>query len=56
MKAILLQIIVLIISIAAIGGIKVMDLPAWLTYPLVAVVVVLTLLGFACAYYERKSV
>jgi hypothetical protein len=56
MKAILLQILVLFCFIAAIVGIKVMDLPAWFTYPLVAIVVVLTLLGFACAYYERQSV
>jgi hypothetical protein len=55
MKTILLQIIVVICSIPAIVGIKMMDLPAWLTYPLVAIVVVLTLLGLAGAYYERKS-
>jgi hypothetical protein len=51
----LLQIIVLICTIAAIAGIKMMDLPAWITYPLLAIVVVLALLGLAGAYYERIS-
>jgi hypothetical protein len=55
MKTILLQIIVVLCAIPAIVGIKMMDLPAWITYPLLAIVVVLTLLGLAGAHYERKS-
>ena len=55
MKTILLQIIVLILAIAAIAGMKVMDLPAWITYPLLAIVVVITLFGLAGVHYERKS-
>jgi len=55
MKTILLQIIVLICAIAAIAGIKMMDLPVWITYPMLAIVVVLALLGLAGAHYERKS-
>lgn len=55
MKTILLQIIVLICAIPAIVGIKIMDLPAWITYPLVVIVVVLTIFGLAVANYERKS-
>jgi cobalamin synthase len=55
MKSILLQIIVVICAIPAIVGIKMMDLSAWITYPLLAIVVVLTLLGLAGANHERKS-
>jgi hypothetical protein len=55
MKTILLQIIVVIFAIPAIVGIKIIDLPAWITYPVLAIVVVLTLLGLAGAHYERKS-
>ena len=55
MKTILLQIIVVICAIPAIVGIKMMDLSAWITYPLLAIVVVLTLLGLAGVHYERKS-
>jgi cobalamin synthase len=55
MKTILLQIIVVISAIPAIVGIKMMDLSAWITYPLLAIVVVLTLLGLAGANHERKS-
>jgi hypothetical protein len=55
MKTILLQIIVFVCASAAILGIKVMDFPAWITYPLVAVAVVLTIFGLAVADYERKS-
>ena len=55
MKTILLQIIVVICAIPAIVGIKVMDLSAWITIPLVAIAVVLTIFGLAIANYERKS-
>ena len=55
MKSMLLQMIVFICAIAAIAGIKVMSLPAWITCPLVAVAVVLTLFGLAVANNERKS-
>lgn len=55
MKTIFLQITVFICAAAAILGIKAMDLPAWLAYPLVAIAVVLTLFGLAVANYERKS-
>ena len=55
MKTILLQMIVFICAAAAIFGIKGMDFPAWITYPLVALAVVLTLFGLAVANYERKS-
>ena len=55
MKAILLQILVIIGAIAAIFGIKTLDMPAWITYPLLVLVVVLALLGMALAHYERKS-
>ncbi len=54
MKTIFLQIIVFICAAAAIFGIKAMDLPAWITYPLVAVAVVLAIFGLAVAGYERK--
>jgi cobalamin synthase len=54
-KTILLQIIVVISAIPAIVGIKMMDLSAWITYPLLAIVVVLTLLGLAGANHERES-
>jgi|WetSurMetagenome_2_1015567.scaffolds.fasta_scaffold04106_9 hypothetical protein len=55
MKTILLQILVVICAIPAIFVIKMMDLSSWITYPLLAIVVVLTLLGLAGAYYERTS-
>ena len=55
MKTILLQIIVVICAIPAIVGIKMMDLPGWITYPLVAIAVVLTIFGLAVANHERKS-
>jgi hypothetical protein len=55
MKTILLQIIVVICAIPAIVGIKVMDLSPWITIPLVAIAVVLTIFGLAIANYERKS-
>jgi hypothetical protein len=55
MKTILLQIIVVICAIPAIVGIKVMNLSAWITIPLVAIAVVLTIFGLAIANYERKS-
>jgi len=55
MKTIFLQMIVFICAAAAIFGIKGMDFPAWITYPLVALAVVLTLFGLAVANYERKS-
>jgi hypothetical protein len=55
-KTIFLQITVFICATAAIFSIKVMDLPAWITYPLVAIAVVLTIFGLAIANYERKSV
>jgi hypothetical protein len=55
MKTIPLQIIVIICAIPAIVGIKMMDLSAWITYPLVAIAVVLTLFGLAVANSERKS-
>jgi purine-cytosine permease-like protein len=56
MKIILLQIIAVVCAIPAIVGIKIMNMPAWITYPLLTIVVVLTLLGLAGAHYERKSV
>ena len=55
MKTILLQIIVVICAIPTIVGIKMMDLSAWITIPLVAIAVVLTIFGLAVANYERKS-
>ena len=55
MKAILLQILVFFCATAAILALKMMDLPAWINYPLVAMVVVLALVGMALAHYERKS-
>jgi len=55
MKTLLLQVIVIICAIAAIGGVKMMDLEAWLTYPLLAIVTLLTILGLALAHYGRKS-
>ncbi len=54
MKAILLQILAIICAIAAIFGVKAMDMPGWVTYPLLVIVVVLALLGMALAYYKRK--
>ena len=53
MKVILLQILVLLCAIGAVAGIKLLGLTAWLTYPLLAVVVVLAILGLAAAHYER---
>jgi hypothetical protein len=50
MKTILLQIIVFVVATAAIVGVKIMDLPSWLTYPLLVIVVVLAVSGFAGAH------
>ncbi len=55
MKTILLQAIVMFCALAAIAGIKIMDLQAWLTYPLVAIATLLAILGLALAHYDRKS-
>lgn len=55
-KSILLQILVLLCAVAAIAGIKMMSLPAWLTYPLLVVLLLLTVLGLAGAHYERGPV
>lgn len=52
-KVILLQILVLLCAIGAVAGIKLLGLTAWLTYPLLAVVVVLAILGLAAVHYER---
>lgn len=53
MKVILLQILVLLCAIGAITVIKVLGLTAWFTYPLLAVVVALSILGLAAVHYER---
>ena len=56
MKRFLLQVIVLIGSIAAIVGLKKMDLNAWLTFPLLAVLMVLAIFGIVGAtYFDRKT-
>jgi len=53
MKVILLQILVLLCAIGAIAVIKVLGLTAWFTYPLLAVVVAMSILGLAAVHYER---
>ena len=56
MKTFLLQIIILIFSIAAIVGLKKMDLQAWFTYPLLAILLVLAIFGIVGAtFFDRKS-
>ena len=55
MKTILLQVIVVFCALAAIAGIKMMDLEAWLTYPLLAITTLVAILGLALAHYDRKS-
>ena len=55
MKVILLQILVLLCAIGAVAGIKVLGLTTWFTYPLLAVVVVLAILGLAAVHHERPS-
>lgn len=55
MKTFLLQIIILIFSIAAIVGLKKMDLQAWFTYPLIAILLVLSIFGIVGAtFFDRK--
>ena len=55
MKTFLLQIIILIFSIAAIVGLKKMDLQAWFTYPLLATLLVLAIFGIVGAtFFDRK--
>lgn len=53
MKTIFLQILVLLCAIAAIVGIKMLGLSLWFTYPLLAVVVVLAILGLVAAHCDR---
>ena len=53
LKVILLQIFVLLCAIGSIVGIKVLGLTAWFTYPLLAVVLALAILGLAAVHYER---
>jgi len=53
MKTIFLQILVLLCAIAAIVGIKMLGLSPWFTYPLLAVVVVLAILGLVAAHCDR---
>ena len=53
MKTIFLQILVLLCAIAAIIGIKMLGLSLWFTYPLLAVVVVLAILGLVAAHCDR---
>jgi hypothetical protein len=56
MKTFLLQIIVFIFSIAAIVGLKKMDLQAWFTYTLLAILMVLAIFGIVgVTYFDRKS-
>jgi|GEM_PF-3031520 hypothetical protein len=55
MKVIFLQILVLLCAIGAVAGIKLLGLTAWLTYPLLAVVVALAILGLAAVHYERPT-
>lgn len=54
MKTIFLQILVLLCAIAAIVGIKMLGLSLWFTYPLLAVVVVLAILGLVAAHCDRN--
>ena len=56
MKVFLLQIIAFICYLAAIAGIKMMDLSGWVTVPLLAVVMLLLVLGVTLPYrLDRKS-
>jgi uncharacterized oligopeptide transporter (OPT) family protein len=56
MKVFLLQVIAFICYLAAIAGIKIMDLSGWATYPLLAVVMLLLVLGVTLPYrLDRKS-
>jgi len=55
MKVIFLQILVLLCAIGAVACIKLLGLTAWLTYPLLAVVVALAILGLAAVHYERPT-
>jgi hypothetical protein len=55
MKSILLQIVVLFCAIAAIAGIKYVQLPVWATIPLVGGVLLLAILGFVYAHCDWKA-
>jgi hypothetical protein len=56
MEVFLLQVIAFICYLAAIAGIKMMALSGWVTYPLLAVVMLLLVLGVTLPYrLDRKS-